>query len=270
MTPLDTPADGSLLHVFRRHFGLPDDGGPDGLARLAAAFACLPYENLTKILKHRDTRRPEVARRGPGEVVHDHVHHGAGGTCFSLTAALLHLVRAGGWRAEPILADRHYGVDTHCAILVWVEDRPHVIDPGYLITRPLPLDGETHTFENDYNRVILRPESTERVSVHTVQDGRDKKRLTYKTAPVDTGQFLHAWDASFGWDMMHYPLLSRVSPQGQHYIQDRRLQVRCGARHDVRRLSDEALAECIVTRFGMNAGLVSRALSALSKDEVHG
>ena len=42
-------------------------------------------------------------------------------------------------RAEPILADRRYGDDTHSALVVWHEGKPHLLDPGYLIVRPLPL-----------------------------------------------------------------------------------------------------------------------------------
>src|SRR5262245_52752458 len=107
VNPLSPPQDGALLTEFRRRFALPlgEDKLSD-LAAVVAAFARLPYENLTKIIRWREAGSAARARRTPGQVLADHWQWGAGGTCFSLTAALLHLVRAAGWDAQPILADR--------------------------------------------------------------------------------------------------------------------------------------------------------------------
>src|SRR5204863_234100 len=66
-----------------------------------------------KIIKDAEAGGVEEARRTPAEVLADHHALGAGGTCFALTATMLHLVRALGFPAEPILADRRYGADTH-------------------------------------------------------------------------------------------------------------------------------------------------------------
>src|SRR5579871_1983834 len=131
----------SDLRRFLAHFRIDPTAQPDLLLRkVATAFAELPYENLTKIIKEAATGRPEAARRGPGEVIGDHIALGTGGTCFSLTATLLHLIRELGWEAQPLLADRPYGPDTHCALAVWIDQQPHLIDPGFLLTEPVPLE----------------------------------------------------------------------------------------------------------------------------------
>src|SRR5579862_4890429 len=91
------------------------------LTDVASAFSRLPFENLTKIIKDAEAGRVEEARRTPGEVLEDHWTLGTGGTCFALTSTMLHLVRALGFQAEPILADRSYGADTHSAFLVWLD-----------------------------------------------------------------------------------------------------------------------------------------------------
>ncbi|SVE50279.1 uncharacterized protein METZ01_LOCUS503133, partial [marine metagenome] len=171
--PLAAPGqDSAALGDFARHFRLQREAPQTLLVEnVAAAFASLPYENLTKILKH--DREGEVARRGPQEVISDHIRLGSGGTCFSLTAALLHVLRGLGLRAEPILADRHYGENTHCALLVWLNDQPHLLDPGYLVLKPLPLPG-TEDLEQvvptTFNELILRHrEQGSKIELHTRQ-----------------------------------------------------------------------------------------------------
>ena len=158
--PLADPSeDSAALRAFCEHFRLVPGARKEALAeKVATAFSSLPYENLTKVLKH--DREGGVVRRGPEEVIRDHLRLGSGGTCFSLTAALLQVLRGLGLRAEPILADRHYGENTHCALLVWLNEQPHLLDPGYLILRPLPLPG-AKDFEQvvppSVNEILLRP-----------------------------------------------------------------------------------------------------------------
>src|SRR6185436_12536895 len=95
--PLASPRDGSVLQRFAQHFELssPTESAP-GLTAVVRAFAQIPYENLTKIIKQADAPSIESARRHPSEVVDDHIRWRAGGTCFSLTSALLYLIRSLG------------------------------------------------------------------------------------------------------------------------------------------------------------------------------
>jgi arylamine N-acetyltransferase len=103
------------------------------LKDVVAAFATLPYENITKIIKRAECGTPEKSRRYPEEVISDHISWGTGGTCFSLTSALRHLVRSIGFKAEYILADRRYGQDTHCALLLWINGIRSKTGTGYAI-----------------------------------------------------------------------------------------------------------------------------------------
>ena len=271
--PLEPPAaDSPALRLFLAHFGVRS--GPPTLALLesaAAAFSRLPYENLTKILKEAREGNPTRARRGPLEVVQDHLSLGAGGTCFSLTAAFLHLLRALGFDAEPILADRHYGPDTHCAVLVRLEGTPYLLDPGYLLARPVPLEGSGETrVETPFNEVLLRPEEGapkggEKLELWTCQEGAPSHRLTFRVSPADPGVFLRAWDASFGWDMMRYPLLTRVRGDAQLYLQAGRLQVRTRGSCRREEVPPGELARRIAAEFGLDPQLAARALSTLTR-----
>ena len=266
--PLAPPQDDEVLTAFLKRFQLRTGQSPLDLLRdVATAFTNLPYENLTKIIKEDQEQAAVRARRLPAEVLADHFQAGAGGTCFSLTATLLHLVRALGWEAEPLLADRRYGENTHCALLVWIEGRPHLLDPGYLILDPIPLDvgGETRIV-TEFNELVLSPQADgRRLELATVAQGQRKYRLTFKTSPADPGEFLQAWDASFDWDMMRYPVLSRVRGGRQLYLQGGRFQAR--DHESVRReeIPSQQLAQRIAESFGMAPQIVARALEILHR-----
>ena len=263
---LSPPADRRLLSAFLEHFGLPCETQADGLLRrLARRFAELPYENLTKIIRDAQCADVIQARRSPSDVVADFIALGTGGTCFSLTATLLHLVRSLGWRAEPILADRSYGQDTHCALLVWIDNRPHLLDPGYLIVDPIPMEmtGE-RTITTAFNQLTLAPrEQSEKIDLFTSQQGNSTYRLTFKTQPVDAREFLRAWDASFDWDMMRYPLLTRTCGNRQLYLRGSRFQVRSHDLLDRQDIPPDEMIPRIAAQFGIDASVTARALTVL-------
>lgn len=243
------------------------------LVQVSSAFARLPYENLTKILKYRPGMSIVEARRGPAEVWSDHVAWGTGGTCFSLTATLLHLLRGLGWTAEPLLADRRYGADTHTALRVWIEGRPHLLDPGYLIVQPIPIESQRVVrVATPFHELVLEPRDEGRkLDLFTEHLGQRKYRLTFKTEGADDAQFLRAWDASFQFDMMQYPVLTRTAENRQLYLQDSFWQVRSRDHLTKLELSPEELVKTIGTEFGIDPQLAAQALAALrARGEAHG
>jgi arylamine N-acetyltransferase len=256
----------NALMDFMGHFRIRSEGSPRQLlAEVVNAFAGLPYENITKIVKMAESGSSEQARRYPQEVIRDHIHWGTGGTCFSLTSALLYLLRSLGWEAEYILADRRYGQNSHCALLVWIDEVPHLLDPGFLIVDPIPLpSGNNLKIETGFNSLDLAPdENRGGISLSTVRQGIKTYRLTYKSAPVDTGEFFRAWDASFGWEMMRYPLLTRKSPSGQIYLKGLGIQISNNdavRREEIRR---EDLTAKIASEFRIHPAVVARAVSIL-------
>ena len=266
----DSPLLRQFLQAQSIDIALPS---VERLTAVARAFSRLPFENLTKIIKDAEAGRVEEARRTPGEVLADHAALGAGGTCFALTATLLYLVRALGFTAEPILADRRYGADTHSALLVWLAGKPHLLDPGYLIVQPLPIPtAGAIRIPTPFNELILSTQDGgASVELATLQQKQSTYRLTFKTAPVDAGEFLRAWDASFEADMMRYPVLSRVVGNQQLYLQKKHLLVR-GADETCRvEVPPDRLIAEIARQFQIAPALVARALGVLkSKGETRG
>jgi arylamine N-acetyltransferase len=267
--PLQPPeADSPLLRRFLAANHIDPAQSPlTVLSQVATAFAGLPFENLTKILKEAQAGRAEEARRFPAEVLAEHWALGTGGTCFALTATLLYLVRALGWPAEPLLADRHYGPDTHSALLVWIDGRPHLLDPGYLIVRPLPLPSvEALHVPTPFNELILKPQGGgARVELHTLQQGNSTYRLTFKAEPAEVGDFLRAWDISFDADMMRYPVLSRIANGQQFYLQKNHLLIRGRTVTQRREVPADDLVEDIACRFSIAPQIAARALEVLRR-----
>lgn len=273
--PLAPPTpDSPVLRGFLRHFAVAPVGDPvRTLVQVATAFSRLPYENLTKIIKNAEAGIAADARRTPAEVWTDHVRWGAGGTCFALTAALLHLVRALGWKAEPILADRRYGENTHSAIVVWIEGHPHLLDPGYLIVDPLPLPktGERVVPGRINDRVLTVRDEGRKIDLATRQRGTTKHRLTFKTDPVAPPDFLRAWDVSFGFEAMRYPVLTKIADDRQSYLQRNRLIRKDRDASQGLEFAADELVRRIAEEFGVAPEIVGKALAILQRKGVrHG
>jgi arylamine N-acetyltransferase len=254
------------LQIFLRHFNVRTDRPPKQvLSDVVKAFSRLPYENITKIIKQAEYGNPEKARRYPEEVIQCHAQWGTGGTCFSLTTALLFLVRGLGWEAEYILADRPYGQNTHCALLVWIDSIPHLLDPGYLLTEPVPLVfDEKQNCRAGINRLLLEPDiEKQTLSLSTEKGGKITKRLTYKTSPVDLGEFQKSWDASFYWEMMQYPLLVHTIGSHQKYLRGSMLQISDSESISRQKIKIEELVAKISNEFSIRPSVVAQAVSIL-------
>lgn len=263
-----------ILKAFAAHYRIKLDQPPQQLlSAVMSAFASMPYENITKIIKRAECGTAEKARRYPDEVIRDHISWGTGGTCFSLTSALMALVQNMGWEAEYILADRNYGQDTHCALLVWMDGSPHLLDPGFLIVNPIPFNSSgQQEIETGFNRLVLTPErERDKISLSTIQNNSKKYRLTYKTSPVDAGEFYKAWDSSFDWEMMQYPLLTRTAGPEQLYLRRTRLQISRDGLVNARAIKRDDLVSSISSEFHIDAQIVARAISILKSGErAHG
>ncbi|MBL8824787.1 MAG: arylamine N-acetyltransferase [Planctomycetia bacterium] len=259
-----------LLQHFLKHQGInPTQSPRELLSQITTSFACLPYENLSKIVRDDQTSNFEEARRLPKEVLQDFYQLGAGGTCYSLTWTLLQLIRALDYQAEPILADRRYGPNTHTALIVWINGIRHLIDPGYLLVEPIPIPRDVIIhIPTSFNEVELIPDKTHnRMELKTLQHSQSTYRLTYKTDPVDTHQFLAAWDQSFQFDMMKYPVLSKIIDDKQMYLQKNHLLIRTKGESQRQEIEPGKMPETITTIFGIHPSLVVDALNLLHRKE---
>ncbi len=252
-----------VLQKFLIRFGITQYENPSSLLyRVAEAFSRIPYENLTKIIKSDTMVNPSSAMRYPDELITDYLKWGTGGTCFSLTASVIAIYNALGIEAHPVLADRHYGPDTHCGLIIVKPEGLLLLDPGYLLFTPVLLPRENPvSVQTGYNTIELVPlDNGEKVQFFTVVKGNRKMRLVYKIRPVDSIAFASAWEQSFKWEMMTYPVLTRITAGEHQYLQGNRLAVRSATGTRRKELSVEMQYTYIAQNMGIHADIVKKAL----------
>ncbi len=244
----------ALLDHFRI---LPRARNQDLLWEVGEAFTRLPYENLTKLIRKHEGD-PRARRRGPEIVVGDHLRWGTGGTCFALTETFLSVLRRLGYRCRPVMCDMKAGPDTHCAVVIDLPEGPHLMDPGYLLHRPLPLLP---------GRVATRDTGVAEVRLQGAPDGQSFElhtgstwRYRMKAAPVSPARFLALWDASFHWGHMNNVHLSRAVPEIGGYAYVHGLRMRLQGRDGKENLNLRGRqASVLGERFGLAADVVERA-----------
>jgi arylamine N-acetyltransferase len=230
---------------------------------VAEAFKLVPYENLTKILKASSVISAASAMRCPDEVIGDYLAWGTGGTCFSLTASIVAVYDALGIEVYPVLADRRYGVDTHCGLVLVVPGgKLFLLDPGYLLCSPVAVPAERPVFiDAGYNRMELHPvNGGTRLELYTTVKASRKLRLTFKMDPVSDEMFGNAWERSFAFEMMTYPVLTRQDCGRHQYLQGAVLAVRDSLGTERTSLTPEKQVEFITGQMGIHREIAVRAL----------
>jgi arylamine N-acetyltransferase len=292
-----------LTQTLLSHHNYSLSGSRDqDLQNLFLAFSRIPYENLTKIIRTSDSSGSRI-QETPADLIDSHVKYGTGGTCFALTNTLIHLLRELSFEAYAILADRRYGVDTHCAVIAKLGSSEwNLIDPGYMIhtpcrvpelgkelgtelgtelgkelgtelgtaleTNPSPESG-TVRYTLPLGTIELRAEDRpNRVALFTSQIDQagtltTRYRLTYKTIPVDHADFSKAWERSFDWEMMRIPIVSAIVNDSHLCIQNNSLLIRSQTSSTRITLQNEELAREIANRLNFSLDVVRRVFAIL-------
>lgn len=229
------------------------------LEDLSLGFAALPWENLTKFLKkHRGTAD---RLRMSQEVAEDHVRYGAGGTCFSLTNTLRRLVLDLGFHAYPVMADMRHGRNIHCGLLVDLDGRHYLLDPGYLVPVPIPLEpGETFRLPLPGRILEYRTvERTGRFELHT-ENARGERERRYLLRPwrIPEDDFLHHWRRSFDAPGMNGLYLNRIEGDRRISAHNHNLRIDDG-RNKTNEKMRGSFAGKVSERFGIDDGLAQRA-----------
>jgi len=116
----------------------------------------------------------------------------------------------------------------HCALIVGIDNRKYVVDPGYLLGEPVELNGSIAVASTPFGFVELRPRGKIAYDLYTVAGSDRKWRYRLKTVPVSKGQFMEYWKDSFSQPMMNSLQLTRLSGKGHLYIRDHFLRFRSG------------------------------------------
>jgi arylamine N-acetyltransferase len=225
-------------------------------------FSSLPYENLSKIIKlnhNQDTHH----FRMPGEILSDHKRFNLGGTCFSLTFLLKSVLDYLGYETCIIMADMRAGENSHCALALKQDGKEYLLDPGYLISKPLEISPSDTNFP-----VFLTHDSeTDRFSVWTPSGKQVKLRYTFAKVPTDMEDFQGHWERSFHWMTMHGICLSKRDETGFIYLHNHYLK-REGSDLTYKGKFQEEISAITKKYFNIPEEIVKKAESAL-RDNLH-
>jgi len=248
---------------------------PPPVTSLLAELSALPYENLSKIVARHDGAAAGKTRESmlsfSASWLEDHLRTGMGGTCFALTHWLKTRLDALGFSSAYLMADKRVEPNVHCGLVLLHEQRPWLLDPGYLIFEPIPLPQGGLSAEVFLSPNAVRvedvpgggPAGEDVWRLWTGPRGALKHRFDFRREPVTSEEFQRHWEASYDWPMMAYPVLNRVANGTQYYLQKSNLLVRTRDGGTMTKLSPEGVRDAAVTIFGLPRGLVEEAMGVL-------
>jgi arylamine N-acetyltransferase len=202
--------------------------------------------------------------RGTEEVLQEHLQWNTGGTCFSLCNALASILENCGFHAFIAMADMHYGANIHCAVIVPINTRRYLIDPGYLLHEPiqLPEAGMEVKRKTVMNTVIIRYEDISTFSLFTLESGQLKWRYRLHAIPVSVEDFERHWVHSFSLNSMEHVTLSRLEKNGRLYFRKGRLE-KVNELQRIQSAVRDADAAELSKLFGVPADLILNAREVL-------
>jgi arylamine N-acetyltransferase len=256
----------ALRGLFEKRFSpLKTSCGATHLESIVSHFSNIPYENLTKIIRASAFKDPDERLRQPLEVLQDYIRWGAGGTCFSLTFCLQALLRDYGYTGCFRMADLGSRQYNHCALVVYFQDRPYLLDPGYLVTRPLPIPEKgSIVYETRLRPVILeRDQMKEGLNFSTIETDGVRHRYYLHGNDCDEDTFIGFWHDSFTWNMMHSMLVTKVIPDGRFYLHNRYVRWFNRDGHESARLKEQ-FDESVTELTGIDRTIVIQAREILS------
>jgi arylamine N-acetyltransferase len=255
----------AAVRAFERHFSIvPRPADLDFLGEILSHFSNFPYENLSKIIRHHEETDMVRKLRLPFEVMEGYIRGRLGGTCFSLTFFLETILIHAGYRCHPVMADMKWSPNSHCAIIVLHGGSRYLVDPGYLLNRPMEMTPEKpRIFDTEFAGVELanRP-GTDEFDVYTFNRSETKWRYRFKDRPCPPGEFLIHWISSFSWNSMHGLCLTRSERGKLIYVHKQFMRE---STYDGKRNSNirQDYHRRIHEAFGIEPALVEQALSAL-------
>lgn len=258
---------GEAVRAFRAFYGIGiRTPGVAALEEILSFFSRLPYENLSKVIKYRHHLEGTEKIRLPGEVVEDHARHRLGGTCFSLTFFLKSILVEHGYVCYPVMADMRWGKNVHCAMIVSMEDRKYLVDPGYLLNRPMEIaDDKPRLYKTEVAGVELVRGRHGTYDLYTFDRRQAKWRYRFRDRPVPPEEFLDHWLASFSWNSMHGLCLTKVEKDRMVYVHKTHMrETTFEGKRNINIRND--VHGAIHRSFGIPEELVEEALAAIEEN----
>ena len=237
------------------------------LQKILNKFSTIPYENISKIIKLSKTWDNDVKIRLPEEVIDGDVNLYLGGTCFSLTFFLETILLHTGFQCYPVMADMKAGHNIHCAIIVLLDGKQYIVDPGYLLNTPMEISLDKPRFYRTENTGIELFFNSQLQCCQLFIFDHEKMtwRYNFRERPCPHDEFLKHWQASFTRSSMHGICLTKVKKDGIIYIHKEFMRETTFSTKKNYKLKHN-LHETINTIFGIDKEVVEQAQDALDKN----
>ena len=136
-----------LTDAVLAHLGVPAAAPTlQLLDSLMAAYArTVPWESAFRIAKRARTQNTDDCPRWPEEFWQDAIERGGGGTCFESNYAFFRLLLALGYDGYLTINNMSTQIGCHTAIVVQVDGGSWLVDAGFPILVPVPLDPASRT-----------------------------------------------------------------------------------------------------------------------------
>lgn len=221
------------------------------IAEISSFFSRLPYENISKILK-REVAAGTALFRLPDELIHDHISWNLGGTCFSLTYFLCGIYTLLGYDAQPLICHLNWGENTHSAVVLQFESVRYLVDPGYMIFRPIPLrKAPIQSRLSAETGVSLQFDAKlDEYAVYTFRKDQFVRRYRFCDKAVSWNDFSTFWEASFSLPGMNDLTLTRVEGRQMIFVQGNFVKIT--SPETIKKIRETNLAEKLIKeKFGI-------------------
>ena len=226
------------------------------LKHIYQSFLSIPYENISKIVSRGLSQ--DDGYSDPSLLLNNFINFGNGGTCFSACYTLSFLLEEFGFENSIFLADRNFGENTHCFIIVKVNGFEYILDPAFFVVE-----------------IILKPKInspyiSERFSFVLDELGRivccsgKVTRFISKPSAASSEEFRKAWEKSFENPMLNKLCITKYDFESKnlYYLSHNVLKIFDSAKPV---LSKKILItpEIIEEKFGISKEITSKAIAML-------
>ena len=211
--------------LFLKHFSILH-GNKDlsFIQKLLRAFSQIPYENISKRIKMNTIAGEWDRLRLPEEVFHSFLEHGFGGTCYSLTYFLWVICDYCSFQCYPITMNMKWADNAHCGLVIEHENKLYLLDPGYLLSKPIPLNQLTsiHTIDQHTGVQLIYHSLHNKYELFTYSGNNKTFRYSFQLNKLFLEDFLLAWKSSFYQKTNRHICLTKIDPvrKGRIYIRD--------------------------------------------------
>lgn len=168
------------------------------LDELVAAYTrYVPWESAFRIAKRAATPVTADCPRWPAEFWRDAQQRGGGGTCFESNYAFFWLLQKLDFEGYLTINDMHESRGCHTAIVIRLGDERWLVDVGYPLYLPVPLDAEQTTRrETPFHTYTVIPQPGDRFEI---QWDRHPKPYTFTLIdrPISDADYRAATTADY-------------------------------------------------------------------------